>query len=133
MTRKTPLHIWLIAIACWGFSFLTITLLWLSSAGRGSAAEDSGSGGLLFVTGFLLAPGLMGYWLVDGRRWVRWLFPLLVVGGVLAVLVAAASPGLGPDAEEGDRIGLMFPMLFLVAAIGASVAVFWHFRHRDEP
>lgn len=84
------------------------------------------------MTCVLLVPGLMGYWLVVGRRWVRWLFLLLVAAGVLAVLVAAASPGLGPDAEESNRIGLTFPLAFLLVAMGASIAVFRNFSGADE-
>ncbi len=125
-----PVRIWMIAGVCWVTSLFTLAFTWLNWLHQ---RLDNGNNllGLLVVSAALLFPGMLGYWLVLGKRWVRWLFLLLILAAMLVVLLALVSPGLGPDAES-EPISLTLPLAFLGVAVVFAVIVFHYFARGSE-
>jgi hypothetical protein len=127
MRNQLPPHVWIIAGCCWTSSCAAVSYLWMSWFGAGPGLSG-GASALVLATGIVLVPGLLGYWLVAGKRWVRWLFPLLIPPAAFVNLLELACPGLGPDADPKNCSGLMVPTSILLTTVIASIAVFVHFR-----
>ncbi|WP_457445761.1 hypothetical protein [Roseateles sp. P5_E4] len=122
-TKDVPAPIWAIAITCWTFTFVTTAHLWMGSSAEAVGAPGGGVG-LLLKTALASGPGALGYWLIKGRRWVRWLFPLLVLAALLVVMGQVLCPGLGPDADEANCSHSVWPAVYLLATLVMTIAVF---------
>ena len=126
--RVVPPHIWIVAGACWLISlFALIEVNWASEPSSGTIAGDLAA--IATVAVICLFPALLGFLLVRGKRWVRWLF-VLPVPFSMAVLLLYTFGGLGPDATNDHS--LSGPLLMLSISIASAIAVFWHFSHGEK-
>ena len=125
-----PVRIWMIAGLCWVTSLCALLFTWLNWLHQRNQHGNNWLG-LLVVSAALLFPGMLGYWLVLGKRWVRWLFLLLILAASFFVLLALVSPGFGPDAES-EPISLTLPLAFLGVVLALTVIVFHYFSRGSE-
>jgi hypothetical protein len=83
------------------------------------------------VSGIYAVPGVLGYLLLKGQRWVRWLFLLVPIPFSVLLLFLATFPGLGPDATN-DPVSLSIPVSLLAVSVLFTFIVFRHFSHGSE-
>jgi hypothetical protein len=76
-------------------------------------------------------PAALGYLLVRGKRWVRWLFLIAVVLFATVTALLSLDIGFGPDALN-EPVNVVVPSMLIAVSIVFAFAVFHYFSHEPK-